>query len=136
MFYPILLTHWVGEAFVSTVGPLLMVLVSAHCLRNIAAPYSLMLLATGLHRRALISAVVEGISNLAASIVLGMKWGAIGVACGTLVGSVVGVAATLAMNASRTPELTPYPIRFSMYAVVLPLVFFAPIHYAVLQSVM
>lgn len=132
--YPQILRVWVGEAFVTTTGPVLVVLVGAHCLRNVAAPYSLMLLATGLHRRALVSAIIEGLANLVASVVLGVAWGAIGVACGTLVGSVVGVAGTLWLNTRRTPELTPLPLAFSLRAVLLPLLLFAPLHLYLLRA--
>ena len=123
-----ILRAWVGESFVSTAGPMLVVLVGAHCLRNIAAPYALMLLATGLHRRALFTALLEGLANLIASVILGIMWGAIGVAFGTLIGSIVGVAGTLALNTKRTPELTPRPLTFVFRAVVLPLLLFAPLH--------
>lgn len=131
--HPQILRLWVGESFVATAGPMLVVLVGAHCLRNIAAPYSLMLLAAGLHQRALVSAVLEGVANLVASIMLGLAWGAVGVACGTLVGAVVGVAGTLALNTGRTPELTPRPLAFSLRAVALPLLLFAPLHLYLLR---
>ncbi len=133
VLHPYILRLWVGEAYVTTTGPSLLVLVGAHCLRNIAAPYALMLLATGLHQRALVSALIEGVANLIASIVLGVIWGAIGVACGTLVGAVVGIAGTLLLNSGRTPSLTPQPLVFSLRAVVLPLLLFAPLHFLLLQ---
>lgn len=123
-----ILQFWVGKSFVETTGPILLILVGAHCLRNIAAPYALMLLSTGLHKRALVSAVLEGIANVTASILLGMKWGAIGVACGTLISAVLGVLGTLLLNTGRTPELTPQPLAFSVRAVVLPLLIFMPLH--------
>lgn len=133
VLHPHILRLWVGETYVTTTGPLLLVLVAAHCLRNIASPYALMLLATGLHQRALISALIEGISNLIASIILGMIWGAIGVAYGTVVGAVVGVAGTLLLNTRRTPSLTPQPLDFSLRAVVVPLLLFAPVQLFLLQ---
>jgi hypothetical protein len=64
---------------------------------------------------------------------LGLAWGAVGVACGTLVGAVVGVAGTLALNTGRTPELTPRPLAFSLRAVALPLLLFAPLHLYLLR---
>jgi O-antigen/teichoic acid export membrane protein len=131
--HPQILRAWVGESFVSTAGPILVVVVSAHCLRNIAAPYSLMLLATGLHRRALFSAILEGLANLIASVVLGIIWGAIGVAYGTFIGSIVGVVGTLVLNTKRTPELTPRPLAFVFRAVVLPVLLFAPLHLYLLR---
>lgn len=133
--HPLILKLWVGPQFIHAAGPMLVVLVGAHCLRNIAAPYSLMLLATGLHRRALLSAIIEGVANLTASILLGIQWGAIGVALGTLIGAAIGVLGTLALNGPQTPELTPEPLRFSAISVALPLFLFAPFHYLVLRGI-
>lgn len=128
VLHPAILRLWVGEKFVATAGPLLVILVGAHCLRNVAAPYALMLLAAGLHRRALVTAVLEGVVNLAASVALGLHYGAIGVAFGTLIGSFVGVAGALSFNTGRTPEITPRPWRFSLGAVALPMLLFLPLH--------
>jgi len=128
LLYPQILRLWVGERFVNTAGPLLVTLVAAHCLRNVAAPYSLMLLAAGLHRRALYTAVLEGAVNLVASVALGIQYGALGVAFGTLIGAVVGLFGCLAFNTGRTPEITPRPIRFSLMAVTLPILIFLPLH--------
>ena len=133
-FHPQILRLWVGQPLVEPTAPLLITLVGAYCLRNVAAPYSLMLLATGLHQRALVSAVLEGGANLSASIVLGIAWGAMGVAYGSLVGSIVGIAGTLWLNASRTPELITRPYAFTLKSVVLPLLFFAPIHFYLLKG--
>lgn len=134
--HPIILKLWVGERFVHTAGPMLVILVGAHCLRNIAAPYALMLLATGLHRRALISTMLEGAANVTASILLGLHWGSIGVAFGALVGAAVGLIGTLTLNARQTPELTPNPFRFSIVCVALPLIVFAPMLYLVLHHLL
>ncbi|TAM03344.1 MAG: hypothetical protein EPN67_09740 [Pusillimonas sp.] len=128
LLYPQIIRLWVGERFVTTAGPLLVTLVAAGCLRTVAAPYSLMLLATGLHRRALYTAVLEGAVNLVASIVLGVRYGAIGVAFGSLIGSFVGVAGCMAFNTARTPEITPHPVKFSLGAVALPIAIFVPLH--------
>lgn len=127
---------WVGESFVMSAGPLLIILVGAHCLRNIGAPYALMLLATGLHKRALVSAVFEGFATLVASIIFGSQWGAMGVAFGSLVGSVIGIVGVFAMNAHRTPELTPQPKRIAFGSALLPTLIFSPLHYAALTKIM
>jgi O-antigen/teichoic acid export membrane protein len=128
VLHPWILSLWVGESFVSSTGPLLVVLVMANCLRNIGAPYALMLLATGLHKRALISAVFEGVANLLASIIMGFYWGALGVAFGSLLGSFVGIFGLLIMNPSKTPELVPSPWLFLMKTFLLPLMAFMPMH--------
>lgn len=125
---------WVGPDLAPAAGPLLLVLVAAHCLRNLAAPYSMLLIATGLHRRALVSAVLEGVANLTASVLLGMELGAIGVALGSLVGAIVGLLASLCMNLTRTPLLVPNPLSFASRSILLPMALFAPVHLILAQG--
>lgn len=127
---------WVGDAFVGTASALMVILVGAHCLRNIAAPYSVLLIAAGLHTRALYTAVFEGVINLVASIMLGIYYGAIGVAMGTLVGSAVGVIGAFAFNTMHTPDLTPHPVVFTVKAILLPLLLLAPLQVYVLWTFM
>lgn len=123
-----ILQAWVGEAYANAAAPILIILVGAHCLRNICAPYSLMLLAVGLHRRALASALFEGVANLIASVVMGTIWGAIGVAFDTLFSAAIGVTGTFLFNARHTPELTPNAIQFAFRGLILPTILFMPIH--------
>lgn len=122
-----IIRYWVGPSFVATAGPLLAVLVAAHCLRNIASPYAMMLVATGLHRRGLLSSVFESAANVAGSVIFGIYYGALGVAVGTLVGSLVGVAGAFIFNVRATPEITPQPVRYVGWTVVLPLLAFLPL---------
>jgi O-antigen/teichoic acid export membrane protein len=84
----------------------------------------------------LISAVFEGVANLVASIVLGHYLGALGVALGSLVGSLVGIVGMFVMNAHRTPELTPQPVRITLFAVFVPMLVFIPLHYLALEQVL
>ena len=128
-----LLRMWVGEQYVASTAPLLLVLVAAHCLRNIGAPYSFMLIATELNKRALFTAILEAGSNLVSSIILGYKWGAIGVALGTLVGSVVGIVGMYAVNTRNTPEISPKPMAFVANSVILPVAVFSPVYYFLLH---
>jgi len=131
--YPELLKLWVGANFVLTTGPILVVLVGAHCLRNIGAPYSLMLLATGLHKRALISSLLEGVSNVIASLIFGYKWGALGVAYGTLFGAVVGISTVLLLNTKNTPELTPKRFIYIIQTIIIPILLFSPLQYFLIK---
>jgi O-antigen/teichoic acid export membrane protein len=128
-----MLQIWVGDTYAKTAGPLVVVLVAAHCLRNVGAPYALMLLATGLNKRALWSAVFEGVANAVATIVMGLKWGAMGVAMGSLMGSFLGIVGMMALNPRKTPELTPRPLMFVFKSVALPIVLFAPIQYCIID---
>ena len=122
-----IITLWVGPGFVAPLTPLLLILVGAHALRNLGTPYAMMLLATGLHRRALLTGVGEGACNLVATVLLGQRFGVVGIASGTLVGAVAGLVGALILNTRKTPELTPRPLRFAMVGFVLPLMLFAPL---------
>lgn len=118
---------WVGPGFVAPLTPLLLTLVGAHALRNLGTPYAMMLLATGLHRRALLTGVAEGVCNLVATVLLGQRFGVVGIASGTLVGAVAGLVGALVLNTRKTPELTPRPLRFAVVGLLLPLALFAPL---------
>lgn len=132
IFQPVI-RLWVGEAFVASAGPLLLILVGAHALRNLASPYALMLLASGLHRRALWTGLAEGVANLVATIALGLLWGVPGVALGTLVGALVGLLGSLLVNTRNTPELTPAPVGFVIKGFVLPLLLALPVYALILH---
>lgn len=122
---------WVGEKMIEAVRIPLMILVMAQCIRNIAAPYALMLLATGLHQKALLTAVGEGVCTVMASVVLGYQFGAIGVAWGAVVGALVGVAGSLFVNIHNTHELTPRPLLFVLKCIVAPVAGFLPVYSAI-----
>jgi len=128
VIYQPLIRLWVGDAFVASAGPLLLILVGAHALRNLATPYALMLLASGLHRRALWTGLAEGLTNLTATIALGLLWGVPGVALGTLIGAMVGLLGSLLINARKTLELTPAPAAFVLKGFALPIVLALPFY--------
>lgn len=116
-----LLTAWVGPNLVETTVLPMLILVGAHALRNVGAPYALMLIATGLNRRALWTGLAEGLCNLVATVYLGLRFGVVGVALGTLIGAIVGVVGSLLFNAPRTAELSPRPLRFAALMLLPPL---------------
>ncbi len=128
LFHRPILRLWIGASFVEQASPLLLVLVGAHALRNVAWPYALMLLATGLNRRALWTGLAEGFGNLVATIVLGLRYGVVGVALGTLAGAAIGLLGSLLFNTRRTPELTPHPLRFALVGIVAPTLAAAPVY--------
>ncbi len=87
-----ILSHWVGPTYAEHSLHLLQILIAANIVRTVCAPYATMVVATSRQSVATASPVAEGIVNLASSIWLVQHLGAIGVALGTLLGSVVGVA--------------------------------------------
>jgi O-antigen/teichoic acid export membrane protein len=102
LFADPIMTAWVGRQYAIPAHSLLMVLVIANMIRLTGTPYSVVLIGTGQQKRVTISPIFEGVTNLVASIALGLKFGAIGVAWGTFVGSVVGMLGHILYNIPRT----------------------------------
>jgi O-antigen/teichoic acid export membrane protein len=70
----------------------LQILLLANIIRNLCGPYATMVVALSRQRAATASAITEAVVNLASSIWLAIHYGAMGVALGTLIGSVAGIA--------------------------------------------
>ncbi len=102
-----ILRAWVGAQYVVQGSMFLNVLVAANIIRLVATPYAVVLVAAGQQRLVTLSPLLEGFTNLVASILLGMRYGAVGVAVGTLLGAFVGLFGHLFYNIPRTtPEIT------------------------------
>jgi O-antigen/teichoic acid export membrane protein len=101
--YPIL-RLWVGPAYALHTLTYLRILVLANIIRNLCAPYATMIAATGRQGAATTTAISEAVVNLASSIYLASRFGAIGVALGTLLGSFVSVALHFAITMHFTRE--------------------------------
>jgi O-antigen/teichoic acid export membrane protein len=95
---------WIGPQFAQFGGRVLIILVIANMVRLTGVPYSSILIGTGQQRLVIVSPLMEGFTNLIASLLLGLKYGAIGVAWGTLIGAVVGVLANVFYNMPRTKD--------------------------------
>ena len=89
--YPIL-RAWVGEYYAQRTLPYLRILVFANIIRNLCAPYATMIVATDRQSAAIAAAVSEAVVNLGSSIYLASRFGAIGVAFGTVIGAFVSIA--------------------------------------------
>jgi O-antigen/teichoic acid export membrane protein len=88
--YPIL-RLWVGEQYALHTLPYLRILVAANIIRNLCAPYATMIVATDRQSAAIAAAVSEAVVNLGSSIYFASRFGAIGVAIGTVIGAFVSV---------------------------------------------
>jgi O-antigen/teichoic acid export membrane protein len=93
---------WVGPRLGEAALPLFTLLIAANVVRNTPAPYAHYLVATAQQRKILLAPLLEGGSNLVASVLLAWRYGAMGVAIGTLIGAVVGVAANPLYTVPRT----------------------------------
>lgn len=94
----LILRAWVGPAYALHSTPFLRILILANIIRSSCAPYATMVIATSRQRVATASPVTEGIVNLVSSIWLVQHLGALGVALGTLLGAIAGVAIHFAVS--------------------------------------
>jgi O-antigen/teichoic acid export membrane protein len=98
----VLLRVWVGANYAVHSIEFLQVLLLANIIRNLGAPYATMIVATSRQHVATVTAVTEAVVNVACSIWFAKYYGAIGVAMGTLVGAVVGLAAHFGVSMHYT----------------------------------
>ncbi len=95
---------WVGPAYAVSSLSYLRILVLANIVRSVCQPYATMLAATGKQGAATVTAISEAVVNLGSSIYLASRFGAIGVAYGTLLGSLVSVALHFAVSMRFTRQ--------------------------------
>jgi O-antigen/teichoic acid export membrane protein len=93
---------WLGSRYAIEGSSILVVLVVGNMIRLLGVPYASVLVGTGQQRLILLSPLMEGVTNLIASVLLGMRFGAIGVAWGTFIGAVVGLSANIIYSLPRT----------------------------------
>ena len=85
------MTLWVGSSYAAAAFPVLKILIVAQVIRLAGTCYTTMLIATAQQNRGIAAAIVEAVANLIFS-VAGCAWlGPIGVAWGTLAGSIIGL---------------------------------------------
>jgi O-antigen/teichoic acid export membrane protein len=87
-----ILRIWVGPDYALHTIKYLKILILANMIRNLCAPFATMIAATGRQAASITAAVCEATVNLSCSIYLASRFGAIGVALGTLIGSFVSIA--------------------------------------------
>jgi O-antigen/teichoic acid export membrane protein len=112
---------WLGPQFVQPGRNLLIILVIANIVRLTGAPFASILIGTGQQRLLVLTPLMEGAINLVFSIVLGVKFGAIGVAWGTLVAAVVATMANIFYNLPRAQyNIHCSPLRYVSEAMGVP----------------
>jgi O-antigen/teichoic acid export membrane protein len=95
--FPIL-RLWVGSAYALHTVAYLRILVFANVVRNLCAPYATMVTATASQKSVIAAAVSEALFNLGSSLYLAWRFGAMGVAMGTVIGSFVSVSVHFAIS--------------------------------------
>ena len=97
-----ILRLWVGPVYATHTIGFLRILIIANVIRNLCLPYSSMLVATEKQKVAIVGASAEALVNLGSSLYLVQRMGAIGVAYGTLLGSLVSVGMHFAVSMRYT----------------------------------
>ncbi len=116
-----LLTAWVGGSYAEHAQPLLILLIIANVIRLSTTPYCVVLIGTGQQRAVVLTPILEGVVNLAVSLWAGRIWGALGVAIGTLAGSLVCLFGHLLYNMPRTRGVAFSRMEFINEGLVWPL---------------
>jgi O-antigen/teichoic acid export membrane protein len=122
-----ILTLWLGKTYADQATLILRLLLIGQAIRLVSTPYATLLLATNNHRVARLPALAEAFSNTAAAVLLGIKFGADGVACGVIVGAIVGQAMCVFYNYPKTREVVGDGRFLVRKAIVVPLMCFIPI---------
>jgi len=126
LFGRALVRLWVGPSYLALTLPVLEILLVAQTIRLVGSAYGTALLSMGLQRYGIISALVEGVSNLLLS-VLGMVFiGAVGVAWATLIAALIGLAVITFGVLPRIRELSISPSRFIQQGIIIPFLPFVP----------
>jgi O-antigen/teichoic acid export membrane protein len=124
--YP-LLSLWVGHSYAARSALYLEVLVLGNVVRQLTYPYSLVVVATGKQHLATIAAITEAVVNVAVSIVLVQRIGAVGVAIGTFVGGFVGLGMQLTISMHFTQStILVQRAHFVSRALLQPLLCLTP----------
>jgi O-antigen/teichoic acid export membrane protein len=121
-----LLTAWLGAGLAAKAAPLLVLVVIGHALRQVAFPYTTLLLSTNQHRQLVLSPIVEGLANVLVAVVAGRAFGALGVACAVVVGAAVGQLLNYFYNLPRTHGRSFDRRGLVVRSVMLPLLCFVP----------
>jgi O-antigen/teichoic acid export membrane protein len=124
--YP-LLSLWVGKRYASESALYLEVLVLCNIVRQLGYPYALVVIATGRQHLATLAAVAESLVNIALSIWLVQRIGAVGVALGTFFAAFVGLGMHLTVSMPRTqPTIRMQRSRLVLEGVLRPMLMIIP----------
>jgi O-antigen/teichoic acid export membrane protein len=118
---------WVGSAYLSLTLPVLKILLAAQAIRLLGSGYGIVLIGMGLQRYGLVPALVEGVSNLALSLIAIVIIGPIGVAWATLVAAVIAVAIVVFAVLPKIRQLSIGSASFLWQGIGIPLLPYIPV---------
>lgn len=116
----LVLRLWLGTTYAAHSVLLLRVLLIANIVRNLCAPYATMVVATARQRFITAAALTEAVVNLTASLLLVQRYGAIGVALGTLLGSFATLSMHFAVSMHFTQNLAVSRARLFVHGMLRP----------------
>ena len=116
-----LLKAWVGLEYSVPAMPIARILIVANGVRLAGNPYAMMLIATGQQRFGIAQGAVEGITNIVASVTGALLFGPVGVAWGTLIGAICGLAWACCLTAGTATEVPLGRRALAMEALLRPL---------------
>lgn len=122
-----LLSLWLGANYAQAATSILRLLLIGHAIRLAATPYALLLLATEHHRQVRFPPIVEGIVNVSVAILLGIRYGAAGVACGVVAGAVAAQLINYYYNLPRTHGGVVNRGHILRTALIVPISCFIPV---------
>ena len=114
-----LLQAWLGKGYSENILQLLLILAAANMIRNVALPYSMLLLAINMQKEVRLTVIVEGVATLIASLILAYYYAAIGIAYGAVVGAMCGFFCNYIFNFKRTRLLVPDIFKFTLRTGIL-----------------
>jgi O-antigen/teichoic acid export membrane protein len=124
--YP-LMTLWLGSAYAAKSVLFLEVLVAGNIVRQLGFPYALFIVATGKQRYATVAPIIESIVNILLSVLLAQRYGAIGVALGTLIAAFVGLSGHLFISMHYTQTaITVQRTKLVLHGVLRPAISLLP----------
>lgn len=123
---------WLGVDYAAHTALFAVILIMAQLVRLSMFPYAIMGFGAGQQGRMLLSALGEGLVNLAFSLIAVRVYGALGVALGTLVGAVVGVLLHFWNSIPRTDSIVMDRRRLLWEGILRPLTISIPASLAAL----
>ena len=118
--YP-LLNLWLGHAYAVKSVLFLEILVVGNVARQIGLPYAIFMVATGKQRYGTIAPILESTTNVVLSVLLARRYGAIGVAMGTLIAALIGLTGHLLISMHYTQGAIAFSrLRFILHSVLRP----------------
>lgn len=115
-----ILKLWMATAYIPEARNVLCLLILAMAIRMTASPYAMHLLASGQQRMGMATAFFEGTVTSVLSYALATRYGAIGVAFGSLIGACAGVSANILFNLPRDLYAVVPRVRFVVYGLLVP----------------